>query len=284
VLALLKRYRELFAIGILLVLPFITYLAYSKQDRSLNRVDRAVLFVTTPIERALSSTVDWALATWHGYVALRGVRQENLELRSENLRLKDTVTRLNEAKAENERLREMLNFAGESPSTLLPASVVGVGPTMNLLTLKIGKGSAEGVGRGMAVVAAGGIVGRVLNASAHSADVLLVADAKFAVPVRVQRSRTRAMVVGQGELSKLSLNQALRTDDIKEQDDLVTSGTDGVFPKGLKVGTVKNLVQPHSGMFQSAEVVPAVDIAHVEEVFVIRPEREDITEAVLPQK
>jgi len=285
VLALIKRYRELFALGVLLVLPLITYLAHAKHGRDLNAVDKGVLFVTTPLESGISRMVVGALDTWDGYVALRAVRANNLALKLENDKLKLTVARLVEAQAENDRLRRMVGFAENSPAPVLTAPIIGEAPVMNLLTFKIGKGTADGVFTGMPVACADGVVGRVLTAGPRSADVLLLADTNFAIPVRVQRSRARAKVMGQGARARPALMQALRTDDIEDGDILVTAGTDDVFPKGLVVGRVTNVARASHGMFLSAEVVPAADIARIEEVFVLMglPGREDQPEAALPK-
>jgi rod shape-determining protein MreC len=124
-----------------------------------------------------------------------------------------------------------------------------------------------------------------LSASNRSADVLLLADSNFAVPVRVQRSRARAKVVGQGARYRPVLAQALRTDDFQDGDILVTSGTDDVFPKGLVVGRVTNVVKPNYGMFLTAEVEPASDVSKLEEVFVLigLPGRDDFPAATLPR-
>jgi rod shape-determining protein MreC len=284
-LALIKRYRELFAIGILLLLPLVTYLAHAKHGRDLNPVDRLVVAATAPIERALSSVIVGSTDAWRSYVGLREEHQENLELRAQNLRLQQTVQQLVEAQSENDRLRKMIGFAETAPTPVMTAPIIGEAPVMNLLTIKIGKGTSDGVSKGMAVASAEGIVGRVLSAGSRSADVLLVADTNFAVPVRVQRSRARAKVMGQGARSRPSLVQALRTDDIEDGDLLVTAGTDDVFPKGLPVGRVINVVRANHGMFLTAEVAPAADVAKVEEVFVLMglPGREDLPEASLPR-
>jgi rod shape-determining protein MreC len=285
VLALIKRYRELFAIGALLLVPLVTYLAESKRGRDLNRFDRAVLWVVSPVERAVTSVVGGAVDRWGDWVALRAVRQDNLSLRRENLALKNQIAQLVEQGAENERLRKMVGFAEAVGGPVITATIIGEAPVMNLLTLKIGKGTRDGVQKGMAVAAPEGIVGRVLSASTSSADVLLLADANSAVPVRVQRSRARAKVMGQGARARPVLAQALRADDVQEGDALVTAGTDGIFPKGLVVGRVTNVVRPNQGLFLNADVVPAVDASRLEEVFVLTtlPGREDLPEASLPR-
>lgn len=281
-LSLFKRYRELFAIGALLVLPLITYLAHARSGRELNRFDRAVLWVSTPIERLVTWVGNGIVDGYQGWLALRGVREENLELRRENLRLMAEVASLRESRAENERLRQMIDFAQAAPTPVLTAPIIGEGPVMNLISLKIGKGTEDGVSKGMAVASSEGIVGRVLNAGPRSADVILLTDSNFTVPVRVQRSRARAKVLGQGDRRRPALVQALRTDDIEDGDILVTSGTDGVFPKGLVVGRVANVERPNHGMFLKAEVAPAVDAANLEEVFVLMglPGRDELPAAV----
>jgi rod shape-determining protein MreC len=265
-----------------LVLPLVTYLAQAKHGRELNAVDRSVLFLTGPIERFVTWTVGGAIDRFQGVVSLGKVRDENLGLRQENLALKDELGRLREARAENERLRKMIGFAEAAPVPVLTAPIIGQGPVMNLLSLKIGKGQLDGVQKGMAIATSEGIVGKVLNAGPRTADVLLLGDSNFTVPVRVQRSRARAKVQGLGESSRPSLVQALRTDDIEDGDVLVTSGTDQVFPKGLVVGRVTKVDRPSNGMFLSAEVIPAVDIARVEEVFVLMglPGRDDLPAAI----
>jgi rod shape-determining protein MreC len=282
-LGLVKRYWELLVIAALLLAPFFTYVAHAKRGRELNRLDRAVLWITAPVERGITAAVGGAIDRYQGWVALRGVREENMALRRENLRLKEELARRAEAQAENERLRRMIAFAESASTPVLTAPIIGEAPVLNLLTIKIGKGTADGVGKGMAVVSSEGIVGKVISAAPRSADVLLLQDANFAVPVRVQRSRARAKVMGQGARARPALVQALRTDDIEDGDILVTSGTDDVFPKGLMVGRVTRVEKLTHGMFLAAEVVPVAEVGKLEEVFVIMglPGRDDLSEAAL---
>lgn len=284
-LAFVKRYRELFAIGVLLALPLATYLTYAKRGRDLNRLDQAIAWATAPVQRAMTSVIGGAIDRYAAWVDLGEVRAQNLKLRRENLRLHEEVARLAESRSENDRLRRMIGFAESTPTPVLTAPIIGEAPVAHLLTVKIGKGTRDGVHKGMAVASAEGVVGRVLSASGGSADVLLLTDANFAAPVRVQRSRARAKVTGQGARSRPALVQAHRTDDIQDGDLLVTAGTDGVFPKGLVVGRVTNLERPAFGMFLSAEVALAADPSTLEEVFVLMglPGREELPEASLPR-
>jgi rod shape-determining protein MreC len=105
--------------------------------------------------------------------------------------------------------------------------------------------------------------------------VLLLTDRNSAIAARVERSRARATVRGTGDPSSCRLDYALRADDILEGDVLVTAGTDGVFPRGLPLGRVEDLRKGGQGLYQRAEVAPAVDVSRVEEVLVLGLAREE---------
>ncbi len=264
-----KRYREPIAVSALLLVSLAIWLVYSKRGRDPTIVDRAIAAAAAPVEGAISSSLGFLLDRWERYVALRGVEAENLALRQERAQLSAEVMRLMEERAENQRLRELLSFSRARETETLTASVIGEGPALNILSLRLNRGTSDGVSKGMAVVSPEGIVGRVIEAGGASASAILLWDSNFAVPVRVQRSRARAKVVGQGGGRMPMLIQALRTDDIVEGDLLVTAGTDGVFPKGLVVGKVSGLSRPGTGMFQSANVLPAVAVERLEEVLLL---------------
>lgn len=274
-LTFFKRYRELFAIAALLVLPLVTYLAHAKQGRDLNVFDRAVLFVSTPVQRLVTAVGYGLVGGWNDYLALRRVREENLSLRREALRLREQADRDAEARLENDRLRRALDFAENAPTPLFAAPVIGVSPVRDALSVTLGKGSDDGVQPNMAIATPEGIVGRIRQVQARTSQAILVGDPKLRIPVRIQRSRARATVRGRGELLPLELLHALRTDDIEDGDVAVTAGTDGVFPKGLVVGRVRNVVKKNYGIEQQAEVVPAADASRLEEVLVLAsPPRE----------
>ena len=124
---------------------------------------------------------------------------------------------------------------------------------------------------GLPVVVPEGVVGRVIRVSSRQSRVLLVTDASSALAVLVQRNRTRGVCRGRGDA--LTFDFALRQEDIAVGDQIVTSGTGGVFPKGLAVGVVTQLTKEEFGLFQSIVVSPAVDFSRLEEVLVLLPEQ-----------
>lgn len=282
-LSFLKRYRELIVVATLLLYPFASFLTRGRLGREPNLVDRVVLWVTSPLQRGLIWTMDGIGSTWNGYVALRGVQGENTALREENRRLRAEANDRSEVRAENDRLKKLLEYTAANPDPRIVARVLGVNPVSTMLSLRIDRGEDEGVRSGMPVVAPEGVVGHIQRATGQYADVLLVTDPNSKLAVKVQRSRVRGTASGQGDNRALQLENALRTEDLQKGDQIVTSGTDGVFPPGLMVGKITSLHRRTYGMVQTAEIAPAVDMTKLEEVLVIRTSPPTFVPTPLPQ-
>ncbi len=268
---LLKRYRELILVAVLLVVPLGVFFAHAKAPSERSKLDRAVVWLATPLERAIGWTLTGVMNGWNGYVALRGAHARADRLSGEVRTLQLERQQLLVERAEAERLRKLLDFAKESPDRRYAgARVIGVrlGTTGRQL-LTVDKGASDGIARMMPVVVAEGVVGRVYAVTASSADVLVLTDLNSSIAVRVDRTRARANVRGLGKPDGAKLEYALRTEDMIEGDQLVTSGTDGVFPRGLPVGKVTQLNRTGHGLFQDARVVPAVDVTRLEEVLIV---------------
>jgi rod shape-determining protein MreC len=270
-LALLKRYREVLVVVVLAVIPLGVFFAHARHPSDRTALDRLVLTATAPIEKAVDWSISSVLRGWNHYVWLRGMGQraevlthELNELRAEN----EVLAQLRE---ENERLERLLGFVRSRPEhRAVGARIVGTRmDPKGLQLVTIDRGADDGVRKMMPVVTADGVLGRVHTLAARSADVLLLTDRNSSIAVRIERSRARANVRGQGAPGPCRLEYALRSDDLLEGDQLVTSGTDGVFPRGLPVGQVTRVKRGGYGLYQAAEVVPAVDVNRVEEVAIL---------------
>lgn len=276
-LQLLKRYREAVLVTVALALPLFVYFAHARHPGRRSALDRAIVRASRPVERLVGGAIGGAMEAWDRYLALRHARERARELTAEVNRLSLDRMELQRVRDENERLRRLLAFApGEAARPVLGARVVGVRldpKGMQLLT--IDRGAADGLAPMMPVVAAGGVVGRLHSVLGGTADVLLLTDRNSAIAARVERSRARATVRGTGDPSSCRLDYALRAEDILEGDVLVTAGTDGVFPRGLPLGRVEDLRKGGQGLYQKAEVAPAVDVSRVEEVLVLGLAREE---------
>lgn len=269
-LELLRKYRLfLLTVGLLLT-ALLVYTANLRRRAQTSLFERVVLEVTLPLHRGLDAVIAGAADLWDHYLWLVATGAENDRLRAENRLLQARLDRLQEVRLANDRLRRLLEFKETLALPALPAQVVSEDASSWFRTVAIDKGRADGLREGLPVVVAEGAVGRVIRVSRHQARVLLITDASSAVAALVQKSRTRGVCRGQGET--LALEFALRRETVAPGDRVVTSGTGGVFPKGLVLGRVSAVSREDYGLFQSVTVTPAVDFSRLEEVLVLLPE------------
>jgi rod shape-determining protein MreC len=120
----------------------------------------------------------------------------------------------------------------------------------------------------MAVLANQGVVGKIIAISPHASRVLLIDDHNSALDGFDQRSRARGIVAGLVD-DGLILKYADRSQDIRVGDSIVTSGLDGIFPRGLLVGTIKSVHRGGPGLFLGVRIEPAVDFRELEQVLIV---------------
>ena len=278
-LNLLRRYSVLFTTGSLLFLSLALLVTNTRTSRRIDPLGVVFLEIITPISHLLSSVSSTMSGTWHTYVDLVGVRQEREWLRRRVRELESQAERAVTMESQNARLQALLDLREGMPGQSVAARITGVDASGLFRTATVNKGERDGVQKGMAVVSPAGVVGRVVSTSPNAARVLLLEDPSSGVDVLVQRSRARGIVEG-------SLNGGCQLKYVKHREDLrvgdlvATSGLDGIFPKGVAVGTISRLSREEGGLFQTAEVEPAVDFNKLEEVMVVEaPENEVPPEA-----
>ncbi len=250
----------------LLALSLISANLHSRENMSF--FESLVVGITSPVQKVVRGIFGGIGNVWRGYFYLVGAQKENEVLRRELHELKLQVNRYREADLANQRLRALLNFKKSIATPLLPAELVSFDPSGWFQTILIDKGSSDGVAQDMAVVSAEGLMGRVIGVSSRHAKVLLILDANSAVDALIQRSRVRGVLVGLGRDLCL-LKYVQRNEDVQVGDQVISSGMGGVFPKGLLLGTVQEVVRGSSGLFQRVEVEPAADFSRLEEVMVV---------------
>jgi rod shape-determining protein MreC len=268
-LSFLRRNRVLLAAALCLVLAAGLALQTGRAQTRADWLGRFFLEVMAPLQRSAAAVRRAVAASWRGVAELVGARTENVVLRERTRRLEQELDRLSELELENARLRKLLDFRQTLQGDVLTARVIGRDATGLSRTLTIDRGEADGVVRGAAALAPEGVVGQVFLASSHAARVLLVSDHNSGVDALVQRTRARGIVQGTVDAG-CALKYVKRTEDVQVGDALVTSGLDGIFPKGLPVGRVVSIDKRGQGLFQSAEVAPRVDFEQLEELVVTR--------------
>ena len=271
----MRRYRDLLLLALLLLLPLVVYLSHAKSPRERNAVDGVVVWVTSPVQWLVASTLEGVAHTWQRYVALVGVERENEVLRRENAELRRRLAETTEARRENERLKRLLGIVdGDLPGKRIAARVIAVEPTPLFRSVRVNRGKEHGVRRGAPVINDQGVVGRVVFVGSYVSDVMLLVDPNSSLDVLVARTRARARARGAGRdgILRLDVQYLPRTAPVDAGDVLITSGTGGIFPKGLVVGRVTEVEKPAFGLYQRARAEPSVDFARLEEVVLLVPD------------
>jgi len=204
----------------------------------------------------------------YGLKTLDSLWLENQDLKVQVKELREELDSLREAKATNLRLQKLLKLKTQGFKRPVTALVIGNSASTWSRSLTINKGSKDGVRKGMAVLSAEGIVGQIIAVASSISKVLLLTDHNSGVDVIVQRTRARGIVSGSLERDPV-MEYVTRNEEIREGDRLVTSGLDGIFPKGILVGIVGTVRKKNYGLFQDVGVRLAVEPSRIEEVLVV---------------
>ena len=267
-LALFRKYQIPLSCCFCVVLSLYILTAAARGQLKNDPIGPVLLWLLRPLQIAAHSITSWIREMQESHVTVAGYTAENERLRKRIVELEMERNRFFEAEATNQQLRQLLDFRSQLPSASITASIIANSASAWFQSCSIDKGSADGVRKGMSVVTPLGVVGRVVDVAARSAKVLLLTDANSGIDVMVQRTRARGIVSGSLENGTV-LKYVKRTEDIQVGDRLITSGLDGVFLKGLMVGTVSKVRKQNLGLFQTIEVMPAISPARVEIVLVV---------------
>ena len=267
-LEFLRRNRLLATAALFLVLAAGMILRTGTSHGRDDQLGRIFLELMAPLERAGTFASRTVADAWASASGLLRARDEAEALRARVRRLEQDTARLAETEAENARLRTLLDFRKTLGGTLLTTRVIGHDAAGLSRTLVVDQGSAAGIAKGAAVLAPEGIVGQVFQVSPHAARVLLVSDHNSGVDAVVQRTRGRGIVEGTAD-GRCGLKFVKRTEDLQVGDLVVSSGLDGIFPRGLPIGRIQAVDKQGQGLFQYAQIDPAVDVERLEEVLVM---------------
>jgi len=235
--------------------------------RGVPLLETATFGVFAEVQRAISTGVTGLRRGWGGYVGLRNVKDENESLKRQ---LADAQIELQRQRAMADRSRgfqRLLELRDQSKLTTVAAEIIAGGATPDFRTVTIDKGSNDGVRRDMAVIAPDGVVGRVVVPSARAAKAQLLIDRNAAAGVIVERSRAQGLVIGGGD-DRLQMEYVSEAADIVVGDVVMTSGIDGIHPKGFLIGHVET-VEKNGPAYKRIVVKPAVDFRALEEVLVV---------------
>ena len=272
--------RRRITVALLVACSLLLLTAYFGESSGggLHGVQRGVLEVVSPIQegasRALKPVRD--LFGWFGDTL--DAKNKNKQLKRDNQKWRAEAIAATAAVRENTQLQSLLAIdqSGLAAAKPVTARVIGQSPTIWYSTIKINKGSSDGVVSGRPVITGDGLVGQVTFQSAHSAVVTLITDSSLSIPGRVNENRVTGVVqTGSGGPDDLVLRYTGRNDAVRPGDTIVTAGTapdagrfTSVYPPNIPIGTVTRVDDAGSDD-QKPHIRPLASLQHIEFVQVL---------------
>ncbi|MGB5986350.1 MAG: rod shape-determining protein MreC [Desulfobacterales bacterium] len=264
-----RKVVMIFSLIILIAVNVIALTIASRRQILSPGPGRIAILVIAPFQEVVSRSIRGVRDIWSHYFALVNVSLENVALKNRVSELRRQANHYRELELANARLRTLLNFQESTQNEVIAAEVVGKDPSPWFKAVIIDKGSRHGIEAGTPVVVADGVAGVVTEVASHYAKVLLIIDQNSAVDALIQRTRARGVIQGESA-GRCQFKYVLRKQDVALDDTVVTSGLDGIFPKGFRIGRVSGLTRREAGIFQDVTVIPFVNFEKLEEVLVVK--------------
>ncbi len=253
--AIVQLFKEYFVLAFLVIVSLI--LLSGNDNRQIHAVRAYTIAFVGVLQNTLSIIPN-----------VFDLQRENEVLRRLNVDLSDEVGRLREARLENLKLRELLGLRERSQLRYVAADVVGKNLYLLRNTITLNVGEHDNVVPDMPIVAAGGLVGKIIDVSAHYSVGQLMLNKDFRATAKVQRSRVDGIVAWEGG-SVLHMKDVAKTQDVKEGDVVVTSEYSNIYPKDIRIGVVSRVSEKPGALFKEIDLTPSVDFFSLEQVFVV---------------
>ncbi|MFZ1919516.1 MAG: rod shape-determining protein MreC [Terriglobales bacterium] len=272
----LGRYRNLIVLVTVLFAQVLGLAVQVKRtsDSEPTRLIRVwAVGAVTPFEEGLHWLQTSTSGIWHNYLYLRGVRAENRDLKQQIQQMRLEQVRVSQDAEQAHRLQSLLGFKEQFISQTMAAQVIGWSGSEQSRSIYIDKGAREGIKPDMAVITRDGIVGKVLQVFGSNplersvSQVLLINDQTSGVGAILDQARLQGILRGTPS-GDVVLEKVMSDETVPVGELVLTSGGDGIFPKGLPVGKVTK-VSPGSELFLNIRVRPAAQLSRLEEVLVV---------------
>lgn len=199
---------------------------------------------------------------------INDLAKENSNLQQQQTSLQAQIAQLQAVKGENEQLRKDLNFSQANRQfTLLPAEVIGFSPTGLQQSFTINRGSRDGLKENQAVVSSGFLVGKVKNVSTATAEVWLLTNRDLLTPVTLAGSQVVGIL--HGSIRGLVLENIPLDTKVTPGELTVTSALEGLYPAGIAVGTVEEIISAKEEIFLTLRISSPISLSSLTTVFVI---------------
>ena len=246
-------------------------MSFSSQTRYVGETrtmfERTVMTVFSPVPKFVNWIGGTARDMHQGYLDMRRAVNENVELRRKVASLTTENLKLRQSGTDMRRLRSLLAYSEQFEFETSMAQTIMLDTAGRFKSIIIDRGSADGVQVNDVIANANGLIGRVVLTTDDLAKVQLVTDTNCAVGSLVERTRRQGVVRGTGG-NVVHMQDIPSLADVQSGDRVLTAGIDGVYPKGIPIGTVIRS-EPGQSLFKTVTVRPAVDFGTIEEVIVI---------------
>jgi rod shape-determining protein MreC len=234
---------------------------------------QAIAIAVYPIQQLVIAPVSAITSVSEFFTTQSTLRRENSDLKTEKLREAPERLTLETLRSENEQLRQLLDAKTKLSAQAIFAELIYAGRDPFSRKVIIDKGSQHGIKPGQPVIHTNGVLGQVTRVQPLLAEITLITDKDHAIPVQVQRNGLRGVAYGSGDGSTLQLRHMASNAEVTAGDTLVTSGLDGIYPRGLPVAAVTKVERDASYAFAKISCQPIAGIDQFRQVLVLaKPE------------
>jgi len=254
---------------LILVVSFFVFTGTPVFVKNYSRIKTFCSEIAGPALKVLGKPVDGMKYIFNNYINLINTKKENNALKKRIGELELENQKIYNLEEENKRLKSILKITEKNPGNYIVARVIGEDVKNWFKCIIIDKGRDDGLKEKMPIITPKGVVGQVVEVSKWHSKVMTIGDVNSSVDVNVEGRDTRGILEGTDH-TVLRLKYITKNDEIEIGDKLVTSGKDGIYPKGIPAGIVIAINKNKAGIFYDIEVMPYNNFKRLEEVIVVR--------------
>ncbi|MDR0379145.1 MAG: rod shape-determining protein MreC [Candidatus Accumulibacter sp.] len=245
-------------------------LFFDSRFQTLELLRQGVSLFTYPVQQTVQAPLDFLRKSTEYFFVLSRLEQENTLLRRARLVSAETLLRTQQLEAENQRLRRLLEVREQRRINGSVAQIIYAPRDPFSRRVVVDKGQQDRLSAGQPVVDDAGVIGQVTRVFPFVSEVTLITDKDQAIPVQILRTGQRSVVFGLGD-GRLELRFLPINADVQNGDMIMTSGLDGVFPRGLPVARVSHIERDISYTFARVYCMPLAGVENFGEVMVLDP-------------
>ncbi len=266
----IKGKRLITLLSLLILLSLVLMTINIKRDQSPFFFESLIVTIISPVQAIFTQTVASISGVFEHYFFIVDSARENKELRRDVNQLSHEKNELIERLKQYERIAGLVANEDPEAKKLTVATVIGRDPTQWSKVVFVNKGTNQGVRENLAVMTNAGVIGHIIQSTGKTSKILLITDSRSAVDSLFQDSRVTGVVVGTGT-NTVKMKYVPMNAKVEIGDPILSSGLGGIFPKGLRIGVVSEVIKMKQGLFQDITVNPSADFSRLEEVLVFMP-------------